>query len=115
MRHKVAPKQAWVEAFDPQLRRKYFYNVEKREILWKRPMEMRTDMNRWIKSYDPVKKKNYFYMPLVGTVTYTMPENYTPGGTCKRLTKALKVQAAFRAFLSRCNNHNDIFIAKVSN
>ena len=57
LRHKVAPKQAWVEAFDPQLRRKYFYNVEKQEILWKRPMEMRTDMNRWIKSYDPVKRR----------------------------------------------------------
>ena len=39
LRNKVAPKQAWVEAFDPQLRRKYFYNVEKQEILWKRPME----------------------------------------------------------------------------
>ena len=75
-------------------------------------MDMRTDMNRWIKSYDPVKKKSYFYMPLVGTVMYTMPENYTPGGTYKRLTKALKVQAAFRAYLSRCNDHNDKFLLR---
>ena len=108
----IAPKQVWVEAFDPQVRRKYFHNTETNAVIWKRPMEMRTDMNRWIKAYDPFKKKVYYYKPIVGEVKYEMPDNYTPGGSNKQFSAAIKIQAAFRAFQSRCNRHNDKFLVR---
>ena len=41
-----------------------------------------------------------------------MPDNYTPGGSNKQFSAAIKIQAAFRAFQSRCNRHNDKFLVR---
>ena len=99
----VSVNQVWTAPFDPQLAAYYYYNTLTEAVVWRRPVEMTSFMNRWIEGYDPKKNVKYYFNSVEKTFVYEMPKNYTPGGSNTKFRASIKVQAAFRGFLSRCS------------